>query len=245
MAGALAGVCVAGSTQSTGPVPYRQFSDTLFGCVAFAEFHLEDFEDGVLDTPGLSASGGFVTSLGFAGARDSVDIDDGDLNCLSVDDAGTIQGDSWYTVVTTTFDFDPVALDGLPTHAGLVLTDATFAPATVTGFDELGQPFATMVYDFPDPGDGSCVDDWFFGFFSASGISRIEVSVSNAIEVDHIQYGRSDLSSASDLDGDGLVNGADLGILLSNWGTPCLGELTGDFQIDGADLGVVLANWTG
>jgi hypothetical protein len=237
--------CLGGSTQSTGPVAYRQPSDTLFGCVAFTEFHLEDFEDGELDTPGLSASGGFVTSQAFPVARDSVDIDDGDLNCLSTNAAGTVQGDSWYTVVTTTFDFDSAALSGLPTHAGLVLTDATFAPAVVTAFDELGQAFASLVYDFPDPGDGSCVDDWFFGFFSASGISRLEVSVSDAIEVDHIQYGRSDLRSASDLDGDGLVNGADLGILLSNWGTPCLGEFTGDFQIDGADLGVLLANWSG
>jgi len=240
----MAGVpAVHAATQSTGPVAYRQFADTLFGCVNFAEFHLEDFEDGLLNAPGLSADGGFVTSLKFASARDSVDIDDGDLNCLSVSDDGQTLGDSWYTVITTNFSFDQATLGGLPTHAGLVLTDATFAPATVTAFDELGLPFASLLYDFPDPGDGSCEDDWFFGFFSSGGISRIEVSVSNAIEVDHIQYGRSDLRKASDLDGDGLVNGADLGILLANWGTPCLGELTGDFAIDGADLGVLLANW--
>lgn len=236
-------IALAGSTQSTGPTPYAQFSDTLFGCVNFTEFFIEDFEDHLLDTPGLSATGGFVTSDGFAAARDSVDIDDGDLNCSSTNDAGTYQGDSWYTVITTSFTFDAKALGGLPTHAALVLTDATFAPATATAFDELGVAFASLIYDFPDPGDGSCLDDYFYGFFSESGISRIEVSVSDAIEVDHIQYGRSDLRSESDLDGNGIVDGGDLGLLLSNWGTPCLGELTGDFVTDGADLGVMLANW--
>ncbi|MFO0872462.1 MAG: hypothetical protein U0575_00635 [Phycisphaerales bacterium] len=242
---ALASPSLAGVTQSTGPTPYRQFSDGLFGCIHFASFQLEDFEDHLLNTPGISADAGFVTSSQFATARDSVDLDDGDLNESSYNNAGTYLGDSWYTVVSTSFSFDPVVIGGFPTHAGLVLTDATFAPATVTAYDEMGQPFASIVYDFPDPGDSSCADDWFYGFFSSTGISRIEVSVGNAIEIDHIQYGFSDLRAASDLDGNGTVDGGDLGLLLSNWGTPCLGELTGDFVIDGADLGVLLANWGG
>jgi hypothetical protein len=49
-----------------------------------------------------------------------------------------------------------------------------------------------------------------------------------------------------DLNGDGVVDGADLGILLGSWG-PCKGgcvaDLTGDGQVNGADLGVLLANW--
>ncbi|HMN97494.1 MAG TPA: hypothetical protein PKC43_14195 [Phycisphaerales bacterium] len=49
-----------------------------------------------------------------------------------------------------------------------------------------------------------------------------------------------------DLNCDGIVNGADLGILLSQWG-PCDGcsaDFDGDGEIDGADLGVLLAAWT-
>jgi len=49
-----------------------------------------------------------------------------------------------------------------------------------------------------------------------------------------------------DLDGDGVVDGADLGALLAQWGTcdGCSGDLNGDGVVDGADLGILLANWT-
>jgi hypothetical protein len=47
-----------------------------------------------------------------------------------------------------------------------------------------------------------------------------------------------------DLNGDGAVNGADLGLLLSNWGTDGDGDLNDDGVVNGADLGILLANWT-
>jgi len=50
-----------------------------------------------------------------------------------------------------------------------------------------------------------------------------------------------------DLDGNGSVDGSDLGILLSSWGPCeklcCFGDLDGDQQVDGSDLGVLLSNW--
>jgi len=48
-----------------------------------------------------------------------------------------------------------------------------------------------------------------------------------------------------DLNGDGVVDGADLGELLSQWG-PCVGcsaDLNGDGVVDGVDLGILLSNW--
>jgi len=52
-------------------------------------------------------------------------------------------------------------------------------------------------------------------------------------------------SVPGDLNGDGVVDGADLGLLLSLWGTSdSLADLNGDGTIDGADLGLLLANWT-
>lgn len=50
-----------------------------------------------------------------------------------------------------------------------------------------------------------------------------------------------------DLDGDGAVNGADLGQLLSAWGAcpGCPEDLDGDGVVDGSDLGTLLTNWTG
>jgi hypothetical protein len=47
----------------------------------------------------------------------------------------------------------------------------------------------------------------------------------------------------ADLSGDGIVDGADLGLLLSAWGLPGASDLSGDGITDGADLGVMLAAW--
>jgi len=47
-----------------------------------------------------------------------------------------------------------------------------------------------------------------------------------------------------DYDGDGFVNGNDLGTLLGAWGSPA-GDLNGDGTTDGEDLGILLGNWTG
>lgn len=50
---------------------------------------------------------------------------------------------------------------------------------------------------------------------------------------------------AADLNCDGTVNGADLGLMLAAWG-PCSGcpeDLNGDGQVNGADLGLMLADW--
>jgi hypothetical protein len=46
-----------------------------------------------------------------------------------------------------------------------------------------------------------------------------------------------------DLDGNGLVNGADLGLLLGAWGTAGPGDLNGDGIVNGADLGLLLGAW--
>lgn len=49
----------------------------------------------------------------------------------------------------------------------------------------------------------------------------------------------------ADLNGDGSVNGGDLGLLLAAWG-PCSGcpeDLNGDGVVNGGDLGLMLAAW--
>jgi uncharacterized membrane protein len=47
-----------------------------------------------------------------------------------------------------------------------------------------------------------------------------------------------------DLDGDGIVDSTDLGIILSNWGGSGAGDLNGDGVVDSAALGVLLSAWT-
>ena len=48
----------------------------------------------------------------------------------------------------------------------------------------------------------------------------------------------------ADLNCDGVVNGADLGILLGDWGQKGVpGDITGDGPVNGADLGILLGAW--
>lgn len=53
---------------------------------------------------------------------------------------------------------------------------------------------------------------------------------------------------SADLDGNGVVNGADLAILLGAWGpcrtAPCPADLNGDGVIDGTDLAILLGEWS-
>lgn len=44
-----------------------------------------------------------------------------------------------------------------------------------------------------------------------------------------------------DLNGDGVIDGADLGLMLANWGGTGIGDV--DCDGDGADLGLLLAGW--
>jgi hypothetical protein len=50
-----------------------------------------------------------------------------------------------------------------------------------------------------------------------------------------------------DLDGDGFVNGADLGLLLLAWGPcprTCMADINDNSLVDGQDLGLLLLQWT-
>lgn len=53
------------------------------------------------------------------------------------------------------------------------------------------------------------------------------------------------LPCPADLNSDGIVDGADLGILLGDWGAcpGCISDLVDDNLVDGADLGVLLGEW--
>lgn len=50
-------------------------------------------------------------------------------------------------------------------------------------------------------------------------------------------------ASSPDLDGDGMVSGADLALLLGNFGGSGSGDLDASGEVDGADLAILLAAW--
>jgi hypothetical protein len=49
----------------------------------------------------------------------------------------------------------------------------------------------------------------------------------------------------ADLNGDGAVDGTDLGVLLAGWGKGGVADLDGSGSVDGVDLGVMLGAWGG
>lgn len=89
-------------------------------------------------------------------------------------------------------------------------------------------------------------------YFSDNGWMCTNASDSNPNTPTSVDYMilRTKLFAATpcpaDLNGDGVVNGADLGVMLAAWGVcpaPCASDLNHDGVVDGADLGVLLAAW--
>ena len=175
-----------------GPTAYVAFDQDspFFGDVdslAFDYFHLEDFEDGLFNTPGVASNNGVVRAPDFF--TDSVDEDDGAID-------GSGQGGFSFIhflgIGGMKFTFDDVALGGLPTNVGLVWTDGAdnvtfeaFGPGNVSlgviGPVAIADAFA----------NGQTAEDRFFGVFDPGGIEAIEIVGGNAaIEIDHLQYGQ-------------------------------------------------------
>ena len=157
---------------------------------------LKIFEDEALNTPGLSASSGTVTSPELNGNRvDSVDGDDG-----VIDGSGIAGHDFWSgfpSVSEITFSFDASVLGGLPTHAGLVFTDmspTSGSAATLTALDSDGDVLGEVgPVILGDDGSnfGGTAEDRFLGLSHSDGIAAIRFSApnSNAFQLDHVQYG--------------------------------------------------------
>ena len=204
-------VCATGLPRSAeavylGPSEYLCFDDgaiadcggkdSPFVGLPFSYFHLETFEDHLLNTPGVSAvTGSGVTSMvGFSGLIiDSVDEDDGLINGSGTN-PGVKTGDSFFGSGPTgiKFAFSEAALGTLPTHAGMVWTDGA-GTISFEAFDAGGislgifGPFAHADGTF----FGTTAEDRFYGVIEPGGISAIKLTnESGGIEVDHLQYGR-------------------------------------------------------
>ena len=180
-----------------GPTPYLSFADSPFNGGSFSYFFLENFEDHLLNTPGVTASAGGVTSVVFGPSiHDSVDADDG-----AIDGSG-LRGDSYFTgdgAGGIRFTFNASVLGSLPTSAGLVWTDGGAGTSvTFTVFGETGQQiFTTTQSGFADSSNsGETAEDRFFGASNSAGISAIFMSnASGGMEVDHLQYGAAGVAA--------------------------------------------------
>jgi MYXO-CTERM domain-containing protein len=170
-----------------GPSPYLSTADSpIFSAPGYTYFHLEDFEDHLLNTPGVTASTGSATSIGYGPElHDSVDADDGSI------DGNGLSGDSFFTVGQSfTFTFNAGILGGLPSAAGLVWTDGQ-GTITFEAFDASNHSLGILTGNYADGSfNGGTAEDRFFGIIHAGGISSMRISSSIVgIEIDHLQYG--------------------------------------------------------
>jgi hypothetical protein len=62
--------------------------------------------------------------------------------------------------------------------------------------------------------------------------------------VDEVWVSRLVCRNPGDINGDGIINGADLTLLLGGWGVPGSTDLNGDGSTNGADLAILLSNWS-
>ena len=183
---ATAAASPAVANQFFGPTPYLSSADSPFTPANYAQFYLEDFEDGLLNTPGLAGSGPgqfCVSNLPGcflqSGLEDSVgNGGDGNVGHSLFDSNGAI-----------TLTFDANVLGALPTAAGLVWTDGA-GRVTFEAFDQNGVSLGQIFGSTADGNfAGGTAEDAFYGVTNAGGISKLIVSNPSGLEIDHVQYG--------------------------------------------------------
>lgn len=198
------GTCssVIAQTVTFGPSPYLGFAvDSPFSALDFSQFHLEDFEDGLANTPGLVLPAG--ANVGLQGMVGSTTFLDSVFEDYGPDDGfvgGSVFVDQGITPPPIVISFDDSVLGSFPTHVGVVVTDLqvyptviTVADVTVTAYDSGGLPLGAVTD--PNFGDsntlGGTAEDRFFGFAGSVGIAKIEITSTKLlqIELDHIQFG--------------------------------------------------------
>src|SRR5262245_34516548 len=192
LAGAFAPVVPAhGAPTFVGPTPYLRQSDSPFDLSGLGTtFFLEDFEDGLLNTPGVSASVGAPLAPGIT--TDSVDADDGTVDGSGIAGHSFSSGDG---ATGITFTFDNQALSGFPTAVGIVWTDGS-GTTLFEAFNTVGGSLGvigpvTIANGSPN---GETDEDRFLGVYDPAGIEAIRISnTSGAIEIDHLQYGNATL----------------------------------------------------
>jgi hypothetical protein len=139
-------------------------------------------------------------------------------------------------------------LDATPyaTVPGLEPTDFTRPiDPSITAASMIGQDWPTVRAMYDGSGGGAGIDLGPLGLSSIRFVRvRVPTGAMQSAEID----GFSDVAPAGiagDLDGNGSVDGADLGILLSAFGTAePAADLDGNGGVDGGDLGALLAIWS-
>ena len=232
---------------------YRSVDDSPFldfGMVG--TLLVEDFEDGVLNLPGVVQVQDNRQFKGFNFVRDgfSVQAD------LREDNAGlALEAEPGLCTAsypaqcpaTVSFEFGEEPFGTLPTYVGFAWTDAVreseidfhpYARVTFTAGD--GSINERTIRDLPlrEANEDAHADDTFVGFMSDTGIARLDLTVvtnggaGGHLAIDHLQIGVA--SIPGDADRDGIVDFGDFLRVANNFGA--IDNATweeGDFNFDG------------
>ncbi|MGH7244962.1 MAG: hypothetical protein ACREJD_16225 [Phycisphaerales bacterium] len=230
-----------------GPTPYLCSDDSPWP-LGSPGYFLETFEDGLLNTPGVTGNGG---PAGPGGIVDSVDCDDGVIDGLGRD------GRSYFGSGNPglTFTFNAAAFGGkYPQRVGIVWTDGVHnnTPNSVhfEAFNAAGINIGEITGTHADNSQSSeTAEDRFYGVELASGISKIRIYQTAGccgIEVDHLQYGFLSDTCAGDLNGDQQVDDADFVLFVAAYNildcadpgmaSGCPADLNGDTFVDDSDF---------
>ena len=158
-------------------LPYAQRSDSPWAAgIRQGSIYVEDFEDGLVNTPGLAMTSGFLLD------GSSVDEDDGVLGNGTDNDFGFV----YYAAgnihtIRAEFSRDPEGR--FPTHAGWVMDTLDQSDARFTAYDPSGNLLASYNY----------ILQWgefqFVGVYAPQGIGAIASDFNQRLYVDHVQYG--------------------------------------------------------
>jgi hypothetical protein len=152
----------------------------------------------------------------------------GGFGDLMVRSSGTLEGS-----LLSVGDFN---CDGLDDAAIIDPLSMSVLTSTGTGF---GAPFIQDIANEP-----GCLTA---GDLDGDGDADLAIGLALADRVHRLMNrGCDPAGPAGDLNGDGRVTGADVGLLLVQFGGPGpVGDLDGDGHVGGSDLGLLLADWTG
>ena len=161
------------------------------------------------------------------------------LASLMVNESGQT---AWINLtVTTTEAVNFLAFEGsFPSAPGGNGVATVYVDGYERGYlDEAFAPPGSIAYRFDTPGE------------LTPGTHVISVRLDqfgpapSSVNVASLATGWGGFVNIADLNVDGIVNGADLGVLLGSWGacTECPADTDGDGVVGGADLGILLGNW--
>ncbi len=178
-----------------GPVPYQKTSDSPFyEGIQGGTLYLEDFEDALLNTPGVSIAGGFPARFPGVDGDDGV-LDNRSNGLIWRTHGGSLPeyGDVWSTEIK----FESSEEQGYPKYAGLVLPGFStlsegfdsydlFRAYDGLGNDVTGDIRVKMVRLPPSTPSTSTLGNQFIGIYSDNGISKVLLA---GTALDHLQYG--------------------------------------------------------